>query len=131
MTRGRAVSFVVRSAVVALALLAVSACGGGDTPTLEVMSEEPSTPDYEYVIPAGTNSRLRSGEVVEIMPARLEVVVGESIRIRNEDSAGAFVGIFYVGAGETVNMRFTTPGELTGKCEVSSSGEFTIQVEEA
>ena len=131
MTRGRTIPAALRSAAVALALLVVPACGGGDTPTLEVMSEEPSTPDYEYVIPAGTNSRLRSGEVIEIMPARLEVVVGESIRIRNDDSAGAFVGIFYVGAGETVNMRFTTPGELTGKCEVSSSGEFTIDVKAA
>lgn len=131
MTRGRRVLVLARSVAVALALLVVAACGGEDTPTLEVMPEDTSTPDYEYVIPKGTNTRITRGEVVELMPSRLEVQVGESIRIRNEDSAGAFVGIFYVGAGETVNMRFTTPGELTGKCEVSSSGEFTIDVREA
>jgi plastocyanin len=96
-----------------------------------VIGEDDSPADYEYLIPYGTQRRIASGEKIEIMPERLEVEVGESIRITNEDNKGAFVGIFYVGAGETVRMKFTTPGELSGKCEVSSSGEFTIAVQEA
>lgn len=114
-----------------LALVATSAaCGNGTAPELEVGNPDAEA-DYEYVIPAGTSARIADGEVVDLMPQRLEVTVGESIRIRNEDVAGASVGIFYVGAGETVRMKFSTPGELTGECEVSASGEFTILVTEA
>jgi len=102
----------------------------GGNPTLEVLGsdEEDTDVDYDYVIPAGTQDRKLGGETVEIMPPTLDVEVGESIRIRNDDDAGAFVGIFYVGAGEVVSMRFTTPGTLTGVCDVSASGEFTINV---
>jgi hypothetical protein len=100
-------------------------------PTLEVLDAEDSEGtevDYDYVIPAGTQDRKLRGELVEIMPPSLDVEVGESIRIRNDDEAGAMVGIFYVGAGEVVSMRFTTPGTLTGACDVSPGGEFTINV---
>ena len=102
----------------------------GGKPTLEVLDadEAEDAVDYDYVIPVGTQDAKLRGEVVEIMPASLDVEVGESIRIRNDDDAGAMVGIFYVGAGEVVSMRFTTPGTLTGVCDVSASGEFTINV---
>lgn len=99
-------------------------------PTLEVIQEDVDEIDYDYVIPAGTQDRKLRGETIEIMPASLDVEVGESIRIRNDDEAGAFVGIFYVGAGEVVSMRFTTPGTLTGACDFTPGGEFTINVAE-
>lgn len=99
-------------------------------PTLEVIQEDVDEIDYDYVIPAGTQDRKLRGETIEIMPPSLDVEVGESIRIRNDDEAGAFVGIFYVGAGEVVSMRFTTPGTLTGACDFTPGGEFTINVSE-
>lgn len=115
----------------AVAGLLLASCGEEAAPTLEVVGDEAEMVDYDYTIPFGTQRRIASGENIEIMPDRLEVKVGETIRITNEDKAGAFVGIFFVGAGETVSMRFTTPGELTGKCEVNASGEFTIDVQPA
>jgi hypothetical protein len=99
--------------------------------TLEVLQEDEGRVDYDYVIPAGTQDRKLRGELVEIMPSSLDVEVGESIRIRNDDDAGAMVGIFYVGAGEVVSMRFTTPGTLSGACDVSADGTFTINVAES
>ena len=99
----------------------------GSGPQLEVLAEDGAV-DHDYVIPPGTQDRIRRGEQIAIVPQVLDVEVGESIRIRNDDDAGAFVGIFYVGAGEVVRMRFTTPGELTGVCDVHPSGEFTINV---
>jgi plastocyanin len=56
--------------------------------------------------------------------------VGESIRITNDDSRGHVVGVFYVGAGETLTQSFTAPGVLTGECTVHSSGVFTLTVVE-
>lgn len=105
---------------------------GGAAPELEVVDpDDPEGYDYEYVIPFGTGRRLDGGEEIEIVPAELDVQVGEKIRIVNEDVRGAAVGIFWVPAERTVAMEFTTPGTLTGECDVHPSGVFTINVEEA
>lgn len=130
MTRGRLLAAVLVAAVAVAAVVAVVASRDGGGVRLEVMPPDGSV-DYDYVIPAGTQDLIRAGETVEIMPDRLDVTVGETIRIRNDDSEGVVAGIFYVGAGEEVQMRFTTPGELIGDCDVSESGEFVINVEAA
>lgn len=85
--------------------------------------------EYDYVIPRGTAERIEGGESVEIVPRELVVRVGEAIRIVNDDVDGHVVGVFYVGAGETLTQQFTAPGELSGQCSVHPSGEFTLRVE--
>jgi hypothetical protein len=106
--------------------------GSGTAPELEVVDpDDPEGYDYEYVIPFGTGRRLDGGEEIEIVPAELNVKVGEKIRIVNEDVRGAAVGIFWVPAERTVAMEFTTPGTLSGECDVHPSGIFTINVEAA
>lgn len=120
--------------------LVVGACGGDDggesssaaVPELEVVDSDAAEGyDYDYVIPFGTGRRLDGGEEIEIVPGELDVKVGERIRIVNEDVRGAAVGIFWVPAERTVAMQFTTPGTLTGECDVHPSGIFTINVQEA
>ena len=85
--------------------------------------------EHDDTIPAGTAERFEAGERIEIVPSELTVRVGESIRILNDDAAGHVVGVFYVGAGETMTQRFTAAGELSGTCSVHSDGEFTLRVE--
>ena len=94
----------------------------GDSPEAEA--------DYLYVIPAGTADRITAGETVEILPAQLVVRVGEVIRVVNEDDAGHFVGIFYVGAGETVTQRFASSGDFSGFCTIHPSGQISLHVTE-
>jgi hypothetical protein len=115
-------------ALLAATALALGACGSEDSGPLIVADAGAVAADYEYLIPDGTWERINSGENVEILPARLEVEVGEVIRIVNEDSEGHFVGIFYVGAGETVTQRFSSPGEFKGQCTVHPSGELSLVV---
>ena len=93
-----------------------------DNATLEVLQENEGEVDYDYVIPAGTQDAKLRGELVEIMPSSLDVQVGESIRIRNDDDAGAMVGIFYVGAGEVVS---TTGRSLQCRPEKAVSNHST------
>lgn len=69
---------------------------------------------HEFVIPDGTAARLAEGEDVDVIPRSLEVRVGDKIRVRNEDSEFARLGIFDVRPGETVTMAFNTPGEMEG-----------------
>ncbi|MAT07001.1 MAG: hypothetical protein CL424_18360 [Acidimicrobiaceae bacterium] len=85
----------------------------------------------DFLIPAGTADRIDAGEEVEIVPQELVMETGESIRIVNDDDVGHVVGVFYVGAGETLTQRFDTPGELSGECSVHPSGSFTLRVVEA
>jgi plastocyanin len=109
--------------------LIVSSCGsdGGADPATQVMNDSESA-TYEYVIPAGAGEALDAGTPLEILPAKLEVRVGESIRIVNEDNRGHSVGPFFVGANETLSQRFTSPGEFAGICTVHPSGEFALIV---
>ena len=112
---------------VALALIA-AACS--DDPDGPLVIEDPTAveADYEYVIPPGTGDRFDAGEVVEILPASLEVQVGEVLRIINQDDREHLVGPFYVGAGETLTQQFANAGDFTGVCTVHPSGQFILRV---
>ena len=84
--------------------------------------------DHEYVVPAGTAERAAAGEVVDLMPAEIVVRVGETLRIRNDDSYLAMVGPFVVGPGETLTHRFTEPGVIEGFCSLNAEGYFAVRV---
>jgi plastocyanin len=125
-----------RSLHPAVALVLTSACtvgvvaGCGDDasqPATEAVSvAEAAT--FEYVIPAGAGEALDAGTPLEILPAELQVNVGDTIRIENQDDRGHTVGPFFVGANETLTQRFSTPGEFVGVCTVHPSGELVLIV---
>jgi plastocyanin len=99
----------------------------GSTPGISA-AEADAVPNYDYLIPRGTGAQLDAGERVEIIPADLEVKVGEVLRIINEDDRGHVIGAFYVASGETLRQRFASPGVLAGDCSVHPSGSFTLTV---
>jgi hypothetical protein len=113
--------------LVAVLMLLATACGDDDA-ALDVDEAGLQPPDYSYVIPAGAGEALDRGEPLEILPAELEVKVGEVLEIENEDDRGHLVGPFYVGANETLRQRFTSPGEYSGICTVHPSGEIVLTV---
>lgn len=107
----------------------VSSCGESSPsrPGINAASDDVEA-DWSYVIPAGTGDRIDGGERIEIIPATLEVRVGDVLRIVNEDDRGHVIGAFYVAAGETLTQTFSAPGELSGECSVHPSGSFTLTV---
>lgn len=109
------------AAAVALCLLVLlGGCGdGARTPQV-----------VEYVVPEGTASRIARGEPVTIMPDTLELRVGDTLRIRNDDVAGATVGPYYVEAGREFTLTYGAPGVFAGACELSKGGTFRIVVKE-
>ena len=76
----------------------------------------------------GSGNRMDTGEVVEILPSVLQVTVGESICIDNDDIRDYMIGPFFVMAGQTLAMRFTQPGTIEGVCEINPEGKFVITV---
>jgi len=119
----------LRSAMaLVIVLLMTTACSSDRSGALVVDDTSEAPVDYSYLIPEGTGDMIRAGDDVEILPRELEVHVGERIRIVNEDHEGHFVGIFFVGAGETVTQRFASPGEYTGQCTVHPSGTLVLRI---
>ncbi len=108
-------------------MLLVAACGDDDA-ALDVDEAGTQPADYSYVIPVGAGEALDRGEPLEILPAELEVELGEVIEIRNEDDRGHTVGPFFVGGNETLRQQFTSPGEYIGICTVHPSGEIVLTV---
>ena len=119
---GSIVVIVVLSAV-------VGGCSGGSQGALVEPAVAGSEANYEYLIPRGAGEQIRGGAPLAILPAELDVQVGEVIRIINEDDEGHFIGIFYVGAHETVTQQFASPGEFVGNCSVHPSGQISLRVD--
>lgn len=86
---------------------------------------------YEFTIPVGAGLALDAGTPLSILPGELEVRVGETIKIVNEDDRGHNVGPWFVGAGETLRQEFTSQGEFEGSCTVHPSGQLILRVLDA
>lgn len=110
-------------------ILITTACSSERSGALVVPETQSAAVDYGYLIPLGSGDRIRGGEPLALLPAELDVHVGEVIQIVNADSEGHFIGIFYVGPGETVTQRFASPGEFVGNCSVHPSGQITLRVD--
>jgi len=117
---GAAVGVVVMAWVTLVPLL-----GGDRAPGFETAA---GAATYRYVIPDGTGELMDRGAEVTILPEALTAYVGETIQIVNDDERGHVVGPFYVGAGQTLTQRLTSPGELAGLCTVHPDGRFVLRV---
>lgn len=84
--------------------------------------------DFEFEIPAGSPARARAGERLNLMPSRLNVKVGQTLRLINLDPEGVVVNGFYVGGYEILTQRFSSPGVLKGTCWATDSGTYEIVV---
>lgn len=92
------------------------------------LAQDPSGTDHRFVIPAGTAERARAGEQVEILPAVLDLEVGDSITLVNEDDVTQVTGFLTVRPGETVHYRFTRASTYSGACTLHPGGGITIHV---
>jgi hypothetical protein len=118
-----------RPLVVALvgALLLVG-CGGTDRLLVDDSSTAPA--DFDYTIPIGASEAFKAGQPLDILPPILEAKVGQILQIVNEDVAGHQIGPFYVGPGETLRQKFSSPGQFIGTCTVHANGEILVLVTE-
>jgi hypothetical protein len=124
---------ILKLLIIAAALVGISSWFSSCTTTSNARpgisaADSDAVPDFDYLIPLGTGARLDAGERVEIIPADLDVRVGQVLRIVNEDDRGHVIGAFYVASGETLRQRFASPGVLEGECSVHPSGSFTLTV---
>ncbi|HSJ28114.1 MAG TPA: hypothetical protein VLB67_07865 [Acidimicrobiia bacterium] len=82
----------------------------------------------ELVVPAGTNARLVAGDTVDILPRELTFRVGDTLRIRNDDSVAQEVGPYFVAAGVEFEVTYGMPGRFEGVCPLSGGEPYVIVI---
>lgn len=105
------------AATTSVLLLTLAACASGG----EVI---------EIVVPLGTGERLERGEVVDLMPAELNLKVGDTLRIRNDDVVFQEVGPYFVAAGQEFELTYGAPGRYEGICPLSGNQPYVINITE-
>jgi plastocyanin len=81
----------------------------------------------EVVVPEGTAARIAAGEEVDLLPAGLELRVGDTLEVRNLDEVTHEIGPYTVSSGQTLRQTFTSPGVIQGVCTFTGD-EVTIVV---
>lgn len=82
----------------------------------------------ELVIPAGTATRVEAGEDDPAIPAEMVFVMGDTLLVRNEDSASHQLGPVWVPAGATASLAMTEPAKLAYSCSFSTSRYLNLDV---
>ena len=96
--------------------------------TVTIMANRDHHETITFVVPVGTADKQAAGGALEIMPPELDLRVGDTLVIRNEDYRDAMIGPYQVRAGEVLTQTFTRPQTLVGQCTLSGSGEVRIVV---
>lgn len=95
---------------------------------------EPGEPEgLRLVIPEGAAAAVDYPTIdsaIEV-PTDLVFARGEVLTITNEDTAANRAGPWVLAAGETLRMRFDTPGEYFYLCAVDEAESVTVTVVES
>lgn len=111
---GRTVAVIVAAVALAIAgfVVAVVALGSGDT--------------VQVVIPAGTGAAVDAGDEVDAVPSLIEVSVGDTLVLVNDDTRPHVVGPWTVLPGQEFSYTFAEAAEFTGACSAHPSNAVRI-----
>lgn len=86
-----------------------------------------------FEIPKGTWARRHAGDLVEILPQRVELAVGvhDVLVLKNSDDVPQLFGPTLIMPGQTFRLPFDEPSENQFSCTAHASGELTVAVYES
>jgi hypothetical protein len=86
-----------------------------------------------FEIPKGTWARRSKGDAVEILPERIQLVVGirDILVLRNLDDVPQIFGPTLLMPGQTFRLPFEVASEYQFACSAHVSGQLTVVVDEA
>jgi plastocyanin len=92
-------------------------------------------PDLVFVIPVGTAAARMRGESVVTIPERMTLTAGQSVVVRNEDSAMHYFFYAPIAPGQTFRKTFGEPGRYgySGflSCSVADFDSVSVEVQPA
>ena len=71
---------------------------------------------FEVVIPAGTGAAIDAGEPTDAVPAVIDLEVGDTLRIVNDDTRPHVLGPWTVLPGEEVSYTFDQAEDYSAAC---------------
>jgi hypothetical protein len=67
----------------------------------------PSSSTIEITIPLGTAQHIAAGEVVDVLPSKLSLRIGDRLVLHNQDEAVHRIGPAFVPPGQSVSVSVT------------------------
>jgi hypothetical protein len=92
--------------------------------------EDADAREYRITIPLGTGLLIEAGDDPDIIPNRIELVLGKQdiLVIQNQDTVGHRVSDFWIGAGEILRQEFSSPAAYQGQCTIHKDAQIQIVV---
>jgi hypothetical protein len=82
----------------------------------------------ELVIPTGTAERITAGEEIETIPSGMVFVIGDTLRIINNDSENHELGPLYIPSGTSASLVMEDANKYTLGCTFQPSKYFDFDV---
>ena len=90
-------------------------------------AREPTT--IILTIPAGTHTRVASGEREPSLPEGMVFVIGDTLIIDNQDEVNHQLGPVFVPAGTRASMNFDTAEKFSYECSFVQDKTFGLDVQ--
>ncbi len=115
---------------IATVLLAAAAIGLGWAALAPITA---ASRDHLFEIPKGTWERRMAGDKVEILPARIVLMLGvrDVLLLRNRDTVPQIFGPVLIMPGQDFRLPFGQVSENQFDCSAHASGQMTVVVEAA
>jgi hypothetical protein len=84
-----------------------------------------------YVIPPGTAARLKSGELIGVLPASIHLTLGirDLLVLTNDDAVVHQLGPVILGPRQTYRIPFRRPGRFQYACSLHAAGTLTLLID--
>jgi hypothetical protein len=82
----------------------------------------------ELVIPAGTADQIASGQAVPSIPTDMVFVVGDTLVVKNEDTASHQLGPIWVPAGTSASLNLDTANQYSYECSFAPNRSIGLDV---
>jgi hypothetical protein len=92
-----------------------------------------ATREALFEIPRGTWERRMAGEPVEILPARIDLVLGvrDVLLLKNSDDVPQVFGPTVMMPGQSFRLPFAVASDYQFECTAHASGQMTVRVHPA
>lgn len=87
--------------------------------------------EIELVIPPGTAERVARGEKPPAIPENMTFVVGDTLIVRNQDSADHQLGPLWIPAGTSASLALDSAQSYAYSCSFQPGNYFGLDVYEA
>lgn len=84
----------------------------------------------ELVIPAGTAELIRAGEAPPEIPRDMRFVVGDTLKVINEDDENHQLGPLWIPAESSASLKLETEENLVFECSFQAGSYLGITVQE-